>query len=163
MKAGADAYKLAASNESTAITADLWTTQFAGTGMKITTFNGNQQLINANPLPLPNNPNDLDFNNDPLGVLGYSSASIFSKSAWIGLTGGNPPKFPVSNPAEIGNIVSWDYPAISSSGQIVYRVDFEGDSSSTNVGIRPLARQTQFVTQSISVPVFVVVNCPDTL
>ena len=151
MKAGADAYKLAASNESTAITADLWTTQFAGTGMKITTFNGNQQLINANPLPLPNNPNDLDFNNDPLGVLGYSSASIFSKSAWIGLTGGTPPKFPVSNPAEIGNIVSWDSPAISSSGQIVYRIDFEGDSSSTNVAIRPLARQTQFVTQSISV------------
>jgi len=152
MKAGADSYKLVASNESTAITADLWTTQFTGTGMKITTFNGTQQLINAGyAFPPFNNPNDLDFNDDPLGVLGYSSASIFSKSAWIGLTGGNPPKFPVSNPAEIGNIVSWDSPAINTSGQIVYRIDFEGDSSSTNVGIRPLARQTQFVTQSISV------------
>jgi hypothetical protein len=151
MKAGADAYKLVASNESTSITADLWTTQFAGTGMKITTFNGNQQLINANPLPLPNDPNDLDFNNDPIGVLGYSSASIFSKSAWIGLTGGTPPKFPSSNPAEIGNIISWTAPATNTSGQIVYRVDFEGDSSSTNTLVRPLARQTQFVTQSISV------------
>ena len=151
MKAGADAYKLVASNESTSITADLWTTQFAGTGMKITTFNGNQQLINANPLPLPNDPNDLDFNNDPIGVLGYSSASIFSKSAWIGLTGGTPSKFPSSNPAEIGNIVSWTSPATNTSGQIVYRIDFEGDSSSTNTLIRPLARQTQFVTQSIAV------------
>jgi hypothetical protein len=151
MKAGADAYKLVASNESTSITADLWTTQFAGTGMKITTFNGNQQLINANPLPLPNDPNDLDFNNDPIGVLGYSSASIFSKSAWIGLTGGTPPKFPSSNPAEIGNIISWTAPATNTSGQIVYRIDFEGDSSSTNTLIRPLARQTQFVTQSIVV------------
>jgi hypothetical protein len=151
MKAGADAYKLVASNESTSITADLWTTQFAGTGMKITTFNGNQQLINANPLPLPNDPNDLDFNNDPIGVLGYSSASIFSKSAWIGLTGGTPPKFPSSNPAEIGNIISWTSPATNTSGQIVYRVDFEGDSSTTNPLIRPLARQTQFVTQSIAV------------
>ena len=151
MKAGADAYKLVASNESTSITADLWTTQFAGTGMKITTFNGNQQLINANPLPLPNDPNDLDFNNDPIGVLGYSSASIFSKSAWIGLTGGTPPKFPSSNPAEIGNIISWTAPATNTSGQIVYRVDFEGDSSSTNTLVRPLARQTQFVTQSIAV------------
>ena len=152
MKAGSDAYKLVASNESTSITADLWTTQFAGTGMKITTFNGNQQLINATyQLPLPNDPNDLDFNNDPIGVLGYSSASIFSKSAWIGLTGGTPPKFPISNPAEIGNIISWDAPATNTSGQIVYRVDFEGDSSSTNTLVRPLARQTQFVTQSISV------------
>ena len=151
IKAGADAYKLVASNESTTITADLWTKQFAGTGMKITTFNGNQQLINANPLPLPNDPNDLDFNNDPIGVLGYSSASIFSKSAWIGLTGGTPPKFPSSNPASIGDIISWDAPATNTSGQIVYRVDFEGDSSSTNTLVRPLARQTQFVTQSIAV------------
>jgi len=151
MKAGSDAYKLVASNESTSITADLWTTQFTGTGMKITTFNGNQQLINANPLPLPNNPNDLDFNNDPIGVLGYSSASIFSKSAWIGVNGGATPKFPTSNPAEIGNIISWTSPATNRSGQIVYRVDFEGDSSSTNTLVRPLARQTQFVTQSIAV------------
>ena len=49
MKAGADSYKLVASNESTSITADLWTTQFTGSGMKITTFNGTQQLTNALP------------------------------------------------------------------------------------------------------------------
>ena len=151
MKAGSDAYKLVASNENTSITADLWTTQFTGSGMKITTFNGTQQLINAHPLPLPNDPNDLDFNNDPIGVLGYSSASIISKSDWITVQGGNPAKFPTSNPASIGDIIAWDSPAKNTSGQIVYRVDFEGDSSSTNPFIRPLARQTQFVTQSLSV------------
>jgi hypothetical protein len=153
MKAGADSYKLVASNESTSITADLWTTQFSGTGMRITTFNGAQQLINADPLPQANLfDTNLDFNNDPIGVLGYSSASIFSKSAWISI-GGTPPKFPTpaTNPAQIGNITGWTAPATNTSGQIVYRVDFEGDSSSANTLVRPLARQTQFVTQSISV------------
>ena len=153
MKAGADSYKLVASNESTSITADLWTTQFSGTGMRITTFNGAQQLINADPLPQANLfDTNLDFNNDPIGVLGYSSASIFSKSAWIS-TGGTPPKFPTpaTNPAQIGNITGWTSPATNTSGQIVYRIDFEGDASSTNTLVRPLARQTQFVTQSIAV------------
>jgi hypothetical protein len=151
MKAGADAYKLVASNESTSITAELFDTNLSGTGMKITTFNGTQQLINANPLPLPNSLTDLDFNDIPIGVLGYSSASIFSKSPWIGITGGTPLKFPVSNPAQIGDVISWDKPAINKTGEIVYRVDFEGDSSSTDVFVRPLARQTQFVTQSFAV------------
>ena len=82
VKAGADSYKLVASNESTAITADLWTTQFAGTGMKITTFNGTQQLTNQHPLPQANlYDENLDFQGNPIGALGYSSASIFSKSA----------------------------------------------------------------------------------
>jgi hypothetical protein len=151
MKAGADAYKLVASNESTSITAELFDTNLSGTGMKITTFNGTQQLINANPLPLPNSLTDLDFNDIPIGVLGYSSASIFTKSPWIGIIGGTPLKFPASNPAQIGDIVSWDKPAINKTGEIVYRVDFEGDSSSTDAFVRPLARQTQFVTQSFAV------------
>jgi hypothetical protein len=150
IKAGADSYKLVASNESTSITADLWTTQFTGTGMKITTFNGTQQLTNVKPLPLPTNPDDFDFQGDPIGVLGFSSASIFSKSNWINAAI-TKPVFPSSNPAEIGNITTWAAPAINKSGQIVYRIDFEGDSSTTNPLIRPLARQTQFVTQSIAV------------
>jgi len=149
IKAGADSYKLASTNDNCSITADLWTTNVSGTGMKITTFNGNQQLINANPLPLPNDPNDLDFNNDPIGVLGYSSASIVYKDAWINQANVFPT--PTTNPATIGNITSWTSPATNKSGQIVYRIDFEGDSSSTNTSIRPLARQTQFVTQSFSV------------
>jgi hypothetical protein len=126
MKAGADAYKLVASNESTSITAELFDTNLSGTGMKITTFNGTQQLINETyQLPLPNSLTDLDFNDITIGVLGYSSASIFSKSPWIGIIGGTPLKFPVSNPAQIGDIVSWDKPAINKTGENVYRVDFE--------------------------------------
>ena len=149
VKAGADSYKLVAPNESTSITADLWTTQFAGTGMKITTFNGTQQLTNQHPLPQANlYDENLDFEGNPIGSLGYSSASIFSKSAWITMAA---TKFPSSNPAEIGNITAWTNPATNKSGQIVYRIDFEGDSSTTNPLVRPLARQTQFVTQSIAV------------
>jgi len=149
VKAGADSYKLASTNDNCSITADLWTTNITGTGMKITTFNGNEQLTNANPLPLPNNPNDLDFNNEPIGVLGFSSASIVYKDNWINQS----TVFPLTttNPATIGDIISWTSPAVNTSGKIVYRVDFEGDSSSTNVLVRPLARQIQFVTQSISV------------
>ena len=149
VKAGADSYKLASTNDNCSITADLWTTNITGTGMKITTFNGNQQLTNANPLPLPNNPNDLDFNNEPIGVLGFSSASIVYKDAWINQS----TVFPLTttNPATIGDIISWTSPATNKSGQIVYRIDFEGDRFSTNTSIRPLARQTQFVTQSFSV------------
>jgi hypothetical protein len=149
VKAGADSYKLVASNESTSITADLWTTQFAGTGMKITTFNGTQQLTNQHPLPQANlYDENLDFQGNPIGALGYSSASIFSKPAWVTMAD---TKFPSSNPAEIGNITDWLSPATNKSGQIVYRIDFEGDSSTTNPLVRPLARQTQFVTQSIAV------------
>jgi hypothetical protein len=146
VKAGADSYKLVSTNDNCAIAADLWTTTFSNTGMKITTFNGVQQLINEHPLPLPNDPNDLDFNNEPIGVLGYSSASIVYKDNWItssiSLTG---------NPASKGNITDWTNPASNTSGVIVYRVDFEGDSSTTDALVRPLARQTQFVTQSIAV------------
>ena len=146
MKAGADSYKLVSTNDNCSITADLWTTQFSGSGMKITTFNGTQQLTNANPLPLPNDPNDLDFNNEPIGVLGFSSASIVTKSNYI-----TSPATLTGNPATIGNITNWVAPAINNAGTIVYRVDFEGDSSTVNPSIRPLARQTQFVSQSISV------------
>jgi hypothetical protein len=155
VKAGADSYKLVASNESTAITADLWgPTIFSNTGMKITTFNGTQQLINeTSALPQANLfDENLDFEGNPIGVLGYSSASIVYKDNWIGLTGGTPPKLTaLSNPASIGDIISWTTPATNTSGKIVYRVDFEGDSSTTDPLVRPLARQTQFVTQSISV------------
>lgn len=147
LKAGADAYKLVASNESTSITADLWTTQLTGSGMKITTFNGAQQLTNQHPLPQANlTGSNLDFNNEPIGVLGFSSASIITKSNYI--TSSNTI---TGNPASVGNLTGWNAPAINNSGTIVFRVDFEGDSSTTNPLVRPLARQTQFVTQSIAV------------
>jgi hypothetical protein len=147
VKAGADSYKLVSTNDNCSITADLWTTQFSGSGMKITTFNGTQQLTNANPLPQADLfDTNLDFNNEPIGVLGFSSASIIAKSNYIT----SPPTL-TGNPATVGDITNWVAPAINNAGTIVYRVDFEGDSSTANASIRPLARQTQFVTQSISV------------
>ena len=141
IKAGNDAYKLVASNESTSITANLWTSSFDGTGMKITTFKGTTQLINVHPYPAPDGQNDYDFQNLPIGVLGYSSASIFSKSSWITPAS---TKFPTSNPASIGDISDWYAPGTNTTGQIVYKVDFENNQTYGRT-------QTQFVTQSFAV------------
>jgi hypothetical protein len=136
IKAGADAYKLVASNENTSITADLWTTSLTGTGMKITTFKGTEQLTNVST-PTYNTANDVyDFLGNYIGNLGFSSASIFYTSSFVTQSSN---KIPTSNPASIGDIASWYAPAINKSGQIVYKIDFENN------------RQVQFVTQSISV------------
>jgi hypothetical protein len=136
IKAGADAYKLVASNESTTITADLWNTSFSGSGMKITTFKGTEQLSNVST-PTYDAANDVyDFLGNYIGNLGFSSASIFFTSSFVTQSSN---KFPTSNPASIGDIAAWYAPAINKSGQIVYKIDFENN------------RQVQFVTQSISV------------
>ena len=151
VKAGADSYKLASTNDNCVITADLWTSSSNGTGMKITTFNGTQQLTNwgTGTLPAPSDPSDLDYNLSPIGILGYSSASIYTKSSWITMAD---TKFPNVSPAQIGNIALWKDPAINKSGEIVYKIDFEGGYLiQTNTFGYPLPRQTQFVTQSISV------------
>ena len=135
IKAGADAYKLASSNDNTSITADLWTTTFTGTGEKITTFKGTDQLSNVITSTYDTANDVYDYLGNYIGNLGYSSASIFYKDSWITL--------PISNftttTAEIGNITAWNSPATNKSGQIVYKVDFEN------------GRQVQFVTQSVSV------------
>jgi hypothetical protein len=136
IKAGADAYKLVASNESTTITADLWNTSFSGSGMKITTFKGTEQLSNVST-PAYNAANDVyDFLGNYIGNLGFSSASIFYTSSFVTQSSN---KFPTSNPASIDDIAAWYAPAVNKSGQIVYKIDFENN------------RQVQFVTQSISV------------
>ena len=141
VKAGNDAYKLAASNESTSITANLWTSSLAGTGMKITTFKGTTQLINVHPYPAPDAQSDYDYQNLAIGVLGYSSASIFTKSSWITPASN---KFPTSNPASIGDISDWYAPGTNTTGEIVYKVDFENNETYGRT-------QTQFVTQSFAV------------
>ena len=136
VKAGADSYKLVSTNDNTSITADLWTTSFTGSGQKITTFKGVEQLTNVSSYPSYTFPTDYDYQGNVIGKLGYSSASIFTKSDWITMAN---TKIPSSNPAEIGNIIAWDSPATHSSGEIVYKVDFEN------------GRQIQYVTQSIAV------------
>jgi hypothetical protein len=141
IKAGADSYKIVSSNDNCAMTANLWTSSFKATGMKITTFKGTQQLTNVTSYPAPTYPDDYDFQDNVIGILGYSSASIFTTSSWI-TTAAN--KFPAGSPASIGDIIGWYAPAVSSSGTIVYKVDFENDRVYGG-------RQVQFVTQSISV------------
>jgi hypothetical protein len=73
--------------------------------------------------------------------LGYSSASIFYTSSWITPAAR---KFPTSNPASIGDIAEWYAPAINTTGEIVYKVDFENNQAYGRT-------QTQFVTQSFAV------------
>jgi hypothetical protein len=135
IKSGADAYKIASSNDNTSITADLWTKTFTGTGEKITTFKGTQQLDNVITSTYDSGNDVYNYLGNYVGNLGYSSASIFYKDSWITL--------PISkfnlNPAEIGNITDWNAPATNKSGQIVYKIDFEN------------GRQSQFVTQSVAV------------
>jgi hypothetical protein len=136
IKAGADSYKIVSSNDNTSVSATLFNTNLSGTGMKITTFKGVTQLTNVNAGTY-NVANDVyDYLGSYIGNLGFSSASIYSKSSWITMAG---TKFPTSNPASIGNLTFWDKPAINKTGEIVYRVDFENN------------RQVQFVTQSFAV------------
>ncbi len=142
IKAGADAYKLSATNENCSITGDLWDKTLTGTGIKITTFKGVNQLNNTSSY-VPSQE-VYDYLGNFIGNLGFSSASIFSKPGFVTMSGavGSPigeTKFPPSNPASIGDLYDWDGWATNSAAQIVYKVDYEK------------GRQIDFVTQSISV------------
>ncbi len=154
IKAGADAYKIAADNLNTSITAELFNTNLDGTAIKLPTFKGIDQLINvtSSTYPAPQ-PTDYDYLYNLIGILGYSSASIYYKSPWIGLQGQIPgaPHLNrvLTRPASMPNITYWDKPAINKSGEIVYKIEFEGYSS--NLPNSPRTRHTEFVTQSIAV------------
>ena len=142
IKAGADAYKLSATNENCSITGDLWEKSLTGTGIKITTFKGVNQLNNTSSYVASQEV--YNYLGNFIGNLGFSSASIFSKPGFVTMSGaiGSPTgetKFPPSNPATIGDLYDWDAWATNSAAQIVYKVDYEKN------------RQIDFVTQSISV------------
>jgi len=150
IKAGADAYKVSPDNISTSITAELFSTSSLGTAIKLPTYKGTTPLINVTSgnYPPPQ-PTDLDNLENLIGILGYSSASIVYKSPWITL----PSNRLTSNPAAMGNIIAWDKPAINRSGEVVYKIDFEGYSPfvANDFISRPPTRQTEFVTQSFAV------------
>ena len=140
VKAGADAYKIVSTNDNTSISADLWTTSFTGSGQKITTFKGTTQLTNVATYPAPTYPTDYDYQDNLIGILGYSKATVSYISPWITLAGSLAVGDALSgNPASITDLTGWDSPATHSAGQVVYKVDFEN------------GRQTQYVTQSIAV------------
>jgi hypothetical protein len=150
IKAGADSYKISATNESTSVKAELFDTDLRGTAIKLPTTKGTTNLVNVTsgnyPAPQDTDKNYLD---ELIGILGYSSASIFYKSPWITL----PTNRVTTTPASMPDISAWDKPAINKSGEIVYKVDFEGYSNqvATDFISRPPSRQTQFITQSFAV------------
>jgi len=150
IKAGADSYKISATNESTSIKAELFDTDLNGTAIKLPTYKGTSALINVTSgnYPAPQ-PTDYDYLYNLIGILGYSSASIFYKSPWITL----PNNRVTTTPAAMADLTYWDKPAINKTGEIVYKVDFEGYSNqvATDNISRPPTRQTQFITQSFAV------------
>jgi hypothetical protein len=142
VKAGADAYKIVGTNENTSISGDLWTKNLNGTAIRLTTFKGTTELENVtksivtnNGYPTPIQPDDYDYLGNLIGNLGYSSASIYSKSNWVTQSIS---RF-TTTPAQAPNLSDWRKWGVSQSAEIVYKIDFEN------------GRQSQFVTQSLSV------------
>ena len=150
IKAGADAYKVSPDNINCSISAELFDTNLVGTAIKLPTYKGTTPLTNVTTgdYPAPQ-PTDYDYIGDLIGILGYSSASIYYKSPWITLASNRV----TTAPAAMPNITYWDKPAINKSGEVVYKVEFEGYSTNvaTNLVSRPPTRQTEFVTQSFAV------------
>jgi hypothetical protein len=137
IKAGADAYKIVGTNENTSISGDLWDKNLNGTAITLTTFKGVTQLQNVttSQYPTPIFPDDYDYLGELIGNLGYSSASIHSKSNWVTQSIN---RF-TTTPAAAPNLSDWRKWAVSQSAEIIYKVDFERN------------RQTQFITQSLAV------------
>jgi hypothetical protein len=139
IKAGADAYKIVATNENASITGDLWDKNLNGTAITLTTFKGVSELENvtASQYPTPIFPDDYDYLGNFIGNLGFSSASIHNQNTQNWITQ-SISKF-TTTPAASPNLSNWRKWAVSQSAQIIYKVDFENN------------RQTAFVTQSLAV------------
>jgi hypothetical protein len=139
IKAGADAYKIVATNENASITGDLWDKNLNGTAITLTTFKGVSELENvtASQYPTPIFPDDYDYLGELIGNLGFSSASIHNQNTQNWITQ-SISKF-TTTPAASPNLSNWRKWAVSQSAQIIYKVDFENN------------RQTAFVTQSLAV------------
>jgi hypothetical protein len=139
IKAGADAYKIVATNENASISGDLWDKNLNGTAITLTTFKGVSELENvtASQYPAPIFPDDYDYLGELIGNLGYSSASIYNQKTQNWITQ-SISKF-TTTPAASPNLSNWRKWAVSQSAQIIYKVDFENN------------RQTQFLTQSLAV------------
>jgi hypothetical protein len=137
VKAGADAYKIVATNENASISGDLWTKNLSKTAITLNTFKGTTELQNVTTgqYPTPIFPDDYDYLGNLIGNLGFSSASIHSKSNWVTQSIN---RF-TTTPATAPNLSDWRKWAVSQSAEIIYKVDFENN------------RQTQFITQSLSV------------
>jgi hypothetical protein len=141
VKAGADAYKIVATNENASISGDLWDKNLTKTAITLNTFKGTTELQNVTTTqyPTPIFPDDYDYLGNLIGNLGFSSASIHSKSNWITQSINQSTYRFTTTPATSANLHDWRKWAVSQSAEIIYKVDFENN------------RQTQFITQSLSV------------
>jgi hypothetical protein len=138
VKDGAEAFTSKLTNDNCSIQANIWDVTFTGTGTDVKAFKAGVDLTHIsgtgyNPATLVQN---IKYEN--IGYLGYYSASLHSKSSFITTATANRL---TGNPASIGNVTNWVNPGVNTSGQIVYKVDFEG------------ARGVQFMTQSINVQI----------
>ena len=123
IKAGADAYTENMTNETAAITADIWSTTLTGTGTRINTFKGLDELTNK---PSGFGTQTLNQFGDPIGSLGESRIQIVYKSGHIGIAGGlGVGDFVTGTPASLGDLTSWTNPATNQTATIVYEIDFE--------------------------------------
>ncbi len=134
-KDGGDSYNAKLTNDNTSVTTTLWKAQFTGSGTQIRAQKGTSDLIHVTGSSYGAGTMVQNIKYQNIGYLGYYSASVHSKSSFITL-GQN--KL-TGTPATMIDITGWTNPGINTSGQIVYKIDFEG------------ARATQFLSQSISV------------
>jgi len=134
IKGGADAYKYSATNLNTSIAADLWTTQFTGSGIQISAFKGTTQLLHTSSYV--GSQEVFDYLGNFIGNLGFYSASIYKTSSYI--TPATQKRL-LGNPATIPDISAWSAPAVNSLAEVIYKIDYEN------------GRQIDFVTQSLGV------------
>ena len=138
VKDGAEAFTSKLTNDNCSIQANIWDVTFTGTGTDVKAFKAGVDLIHVTGSTYGAGTMVQNIKYENIGYLGYYSASIHSKSSYITLAAANKLS---GNPATIGNITGWSNPGVNTSGQVVYKVDFEG------------ARATQFMTQSINVQI----------
>jgi hypothetical protein len=134
VKGGADSYKYSATNLNTSIAADLWTTQFTGSGIQISAFKGTTPLAHTSSYIFSQEVND--YLGNVIGNLGFYSASIYKTSSFITTA---TQKRLLGNPASISDITAWSAPAVNSLAEVIYKIDYEN------------GRQVDFVTQSLGV------------
>ena len=138
VKDGAEAFTSKLTNDNCSIQANIWDVTFTGTGTDVKAFKAGNDLTHISGTGYNAATMVQNIKSENIGYLGYYSASIHSKSSYITLAASNRL---TGNPATIANITGWTTPGVNTSGQVVYKVDFEG------------ARATQFMTQSINVQI----------
>ena len=138
VKDGAEAFTSKLTNDNCSVQANIWDITFTGTGTDVKAFKAGVDLIHVTGSTYGGGTMVQNIKYENIGYLGYYSASIHSKSSFINVASASRL---TGNPASIANITNWVTPGVNTSGQIVYKVDFEG------------ARATQFMTQSINVQI----------